>query len=308
MRVLLALISNDLKLAFRDKVVIFFNYGFPLVFFFGFAEMMNAQTEGAIYYVLSTVTIVGVLGNGLFGAGMRAVQERENQILRRFKVAPITPTPILCASIISGVLVYIPTLGVLLTLAHYFYSLPLPTTWPSLIVLIVLGTAAFRSMGLILAAVANSSQESNILIQVFYMPMLFLSGATFPITMIPNWAQVLSQYLPASYLVVAFKGVLTQEESLADHSVEVGALIITLCLSLFIASRLFRWDKNERIPSSAKLSVLIALSPFLVLGTYHFLSGDQYIQRTKQLWEVGEKSKVIENTLEREQVTNSPTH
>lgn len=308
MRVLLALISNDLKLAFRDKVVIFFNYGFPLIFFFGFAEMMNAQTEGAIYYVLSTVTIVGVLGNGLFGAGMRAVQERENQILRRFKVAPITPTPILCASIISGVLVYIPTLGVLLTLAHYFYSLPLPTTWPSLIVLIVLGTAAFRSMGLILAAVANSSQESNILIQVFYMPMLFLSGATFPITMIPNWAQVLSQYLPASYLVVAFKGVLIQEESLADNSVEVGALIITLCLSLFIASRLFRWDKNERIPSSAKLSVLIALSPFLVLGTYHFLSGDQYIQRTKQLWEVEKKSKVIENTLEREQVTNSPTH
>ena len=81
MRILLTLISNDLKLAFRDKVVIFFNYGFPLVFFFGFAEMMNAQTEEAIYYVLSTVTIVGVLGNGLFGAGMRAVQERENQIL-----------------------------------------------------------------------------------------------------------------------------------------------------------------------------------------------------------------------------------
>jgi len=278
MRILLTLISNDLKLAFRDKVVIFFNYGFPLVFFFGFAEMMNAQTEEAIYYVLSTVTIVGVLGNGLFGAGMRAVQERENQILRRFKVAPITPTPILCASIISGVIVYIPTLGVLLTLAHYFYSLPLPTTWPSLIVLIVLGTAAFRSMGLILAAVANSSQESNILIQVFYMPMLFLSGATFPITMIPNWAQVLSQYLPASYLVVAFKGILLQKESLADNAVEVGALITTLFLSLFIASRLFRWDKDERIPSSAKLSVLIALSPFLILGTYQFFSGDQYIQ------------------------------
>ncbi len=300
MRILLALISNDLRLAFRDKVVIFFNYGFPLLFFFGFAEMINAQTEEAIYYVLSTVTIVGVLGNGLFGAGMRAVQERENQILRRFKVAPITPTPILCASVISGVLVYIPTLGVLLTLAHYFYSLPLPATWPSLIVVIILGTAAFRSMGLILAAVANSSQESNILIQVFYMPMLFLSGATFPITMIPNWAQVLSQYLPASYLVVAFKGILLQKESLADNSVEVGALIITLFLSLFIASRLFRWDKDERIPSSAKLSVIIALSPFLVLGTYQFFSGDQYIQRAKQLWEMGDTSNVIEDTLKRD--------
>jgi ABC-2 type transport system permease protein len=300
MRVLLALIRNDLRLAFRDKVVIFFNYGFPLVFFFCFAEIMNTQTERAISYVLSTVTIVGVLGNGLFGAGMRAVQERENQILRRFKVAPITPTPILCASIISGVLVYIPILGILLVLAHYFYLLPLPATWPSLIVLVILGTAAFRSMGLILAAVANSSQESNILIQVFYMPMLFLSGATFPITLIPNWAQILSQYLPASYLVVAFRGILLREESLADNSVAVGALILTLCLSLFIAIRLFRWDKEERISSSAKLSVVIALSPFLVLGTYQILSGDQYIQRAQQLWEIGDQTKVIENTLELE--------
>ena len=48
------------------------------------------------------VLVIGILGNGLFGAGMRAVQEREENILRRYKVAPITPVPMLVASMVTG--------------------------------------------------------------------------------------------------------------------------------------------------------------------------------------------------------------
>ena len=41
------------------------------------------------------VTTIGILGTGFFGAGMRSVQEREENILRRYKVTPITPVPLL---------------------------------------------------------------------------------------------------------------------------------------------------------------------------------------------------------------------
>jgi ABC-2 type transport system permease protein len=91
MKSYLALIKVDLKLAFRDKAVIFFNYLFPLIFFFVFAGLMRAERGGTISYVVSLVLVMGILGNGLFGAGLRAVQEREANILRRFKVAPISP-------------------------------------------------------------------------------------------------------------------------------------------------------------------------------------------------------------------------
>ena len=40
---------------------------------------------------------------------------------------------------------------------------------------------AIRSIGLIIASVVNSMQESSILVQIVYMTMLFLSGATFPV-------------------------------------------------------------------------------------------------------------------------------
>ena len=183
MKSYLALIKVDLKLAFRDKAVIFFNYLFPLIFFFVFAGLMRAERGGTIAYVVSLVLVMGILGNGLFGAGLRAVQEREANILRRFKVAPISPAPLLVASLVSGWVIYIPIVLLVLGLAHFIYGMPVPGRPFALFGLISIGVLAFRAIGLILASVANSMQGSQVLIQIFYMPMLFLSGATSPITM-----------------------------------------------------------------------------------------------------------------------------
>src|SRR5262245_41931740 len=117
-----ACIKIDLKLAARNRSVLFFNYLFPLVFFFVFAEML-APREGGVTTTVVRVLLLGVLGNGLFGAGMRATQEREMNILRRFKVAPITPVPILTASLITGWIMYLPAVTLILLLAHFRYAL-----------------------------------------------------------------------------------------------------------------------------------------------------------------------------------------
>ena len=43
MRTYFALIRINLKLALREKSVIFFNYLFPLIFFFGFGQFMGTR-------------------------------------------------------------------------------------------------------------------------------------------------------------------------------------------------------------------------------------------------------------------------
>jgi imidazolonepropionase-like amidohydrolase/ABC-type multidrug transport system permease subunit len=268
MKPYLALIKIDLKLAFRNKGVIFFNYLFPLLFFFIFAEMMKAERGGTISYVVSMVLVMGILGNGLFGAGVRAVQEREMNILRRFKVTPISPIPLLVASLVTGWVIYLPIALLILALAHSLYGMAIPQRLLSLFGLISLGVLAFRSLGLILASVANSMQESQLLIQLFYMPMLFLSGATFPITMLPLWGRLFAQFLPASYLVSGFQGIFFRQEALLDNSSAAVALLLTVILGTFISAKLFRWEKEEKIGLTAKLWVLAVLCPFLLLGGY----------------------------------------
>jgi imidazolonepropionase-like amidohydrolase/ABC-type multidrug transport system permease subunit len=282
MKSYLALIKIDLKLAFRDKAVIFFNYLFPLIFFFVFSGLMKAERGGTISYVVSLVLVMGILGNGLFGAGMRAVQEREMNILRRFKVTPISPAPILVASLISGWIIYLPIVALILGLAHFIYGMAVPARLISFFALISLGVFAFRAIGLILACIASSMQGSQVLIQLFYMPMLFLSGATFPVTMLPEWAQIISQFLPASYLVTGFQGIFFRNEPFLANWPSGLALVMTLLLGLFISIQLFRWEKEEKIRPSGKLWVLVVLFPFLVLGGFQVRSRE-HLRKAKIL-------------------------
>ncbi len=77
MRSYIALFKSNMRLTLRDRSALFFNYLFPFIFFFAFAELFHAGTGEGIAYFVGTVLTMGILGNGFWGAGMRAVQDRE---------------------------------------------------------------------------------------------------------------------------------------------------------------------------------------------------------------------------------------
>src|SRR5262249_50688297 len=154
----LALIGNNLRLATRDRAVIFFNYLFPLAFFFGIGGMLHAgRAVGLATLVVTKLLVVGGLCHGLFGGRIRSVVGREAGILRRYKVTPITPLPLLTASLVTGWLLYLPNLVLMIGLSHVIWKMPFPARPISLFVFLSIGVMTFRAVGLIIAAVANST-------------------------------------------------------------------------------------------------------------------------------------------------------
>ncbi|HEX4135238.1 MAG TPA: amidohydrolase family protein [Bryobacteraceae bacterium] len=274
MNAYLTLIKIDIRLAFRQRVVIFFNYLMPLAFFFIFAQAFHADQGGLILQVVAMVTVIGILGNGLFGAGMRAATEREQNILRRYKVAPITPLPLLVASSVTGLVVYLPFFVLMLVLAKTRYGMVMPKHMDAVLIFVILGICAIRSIGLILASVANSMQEFNILVQIIYMAMLFLSGTTFPTAMFPNWLLTTVQFIPATWLMTGIQGMMLRNETLAANWQAVGAMLLTTAVGILLSVKLFRWEKEEKMRPSAKLWVLVVLVPFAVLGTWQARAKD----------------------------------
>jgi len=277
-----ALIALDLRLALRQRSVLFFNYMFPLIFFVVFAQILHADRGGAMTQIVAMVTVLGILGNGLFGAGIRAVQEREANMLRRYKVTPITPAPLLIAATIVGWVLFMPFVIFIFALAHFAYGMPWPASMASIFGFITLGILAFRAIGMILAAVANSMQESQIMVQLVYLPMLFLSGATFPPSLFPSWLLVVTQFLPATYLVSGLEGMMLRNETLAMNGLAVLALALTVVVGLFISYKLFRWEKEEKIRTSAKLWIGAVMLPFVLLGAWQARTS-QNVQKTRIL-------------------------
>jgi ABC-2 type transport system permease protein len=267
-----AIIAMDIKLALRLRAVIFFNYLFPLIFFFTFATILHRSLDQMAFVVTMSVTL-GVLGSGFFGAGIRAIQERELNILRRYKVTPITAAPLLVGSMITGWIIFIPYIVLLLLMAHFIYHMPLPDHMFQLLVFISLGLIAFRSLGLVIASVANTMQEGTILVQLFYFPMLLMSGATIPEEGFTGVMKTIHNFVPATYLVKGMKNIMLHHESLIQNWSAALALIVTTVVGGLVSMKLFRWEKEEKIRGSAKLWVLVVLLPFIVMGLLQWLRG-----------------------------------
>src|SRR6476660_7193056 len=275
MKEYLAIIAMDIKLALRLRAVVFFNYLFPLIFFFTFATFLgrsSGRNDNMVFVVTMSVTL-GVLGSGFFVAGIRAIQERELNILRRYKVTPITPTPILVGSMVTGWIIFLPYIVLLLLLAHYLYQMPLPAHFFDLLFFVSLGLIAFRSLGLVIASVANTMQEGTILVQLFYFPMLLLSGATFPAEKFPKAMAIIHNFVPATYLVQGMRNIMLKGQSLMERENVAAAavMVLTIVGGTLISMKLFRWEKEEKIRGRAKLWVLVVLAPFIVMGAWQWL-------------------------------------
>lgn len=272
MKTYLSIIAMDIRLALRLRVVIFFNYLFPLIFFFGFAALIHRTIDQLIFVENMSITL-GVLGSGFFGAGIRAIQERELNILRRYKVTPITPTPIMVGSMVTGWFLFMPYIIAVILLAHFIYKVPMPGHMFQLLVFISIGLVAFRSLGLVIASVANTMQEGAILVQLCYFPMLILSGAFIRESAFSGFMKRIHDFVPATYLVRGMHSLLLERGTLLQNWLSALALIATTAVGAFISVKLFRWEKGEKIRGAAKLWVVVALIPFIVLGILQWMNG-----------------------------------
>jgi len=255
----------NLLLTLRNRVALFFSYIFPLIFF-GASSLGGGG--GNPLQVVNIVLGLGVLGGGLFGVGIRAVQDREQNILRRFKVAPIGPGEIIVSGMVTALALQLPNMVFMVALAHGFMGAPWPTQPVSLAVFVSLGLLAFASLGGIIAALVNSMQEGMLLTQLFYFPLLFLGGITFPITAFPVWLQTVAQFIPSTYFSSGLQPILRGRETILDNLPAAGALALTALLGTLLAAKLFRWEKEEKLRPTAKFWLLAVLGPFFVLGAW----------------------------------------
>jgi len=263
----------NIRLAMRTKVALFFTFIFPLVFLFAYGGIFAHGSPVGMAFLFGPVIVLQVIGSSLWGLGMRSVAERERGSLRRYRLAPIGAGAMVISSMLAGYLLLIPTVAVMLACARLFFHMPMTISILDLWILVTAGSFAFAGFGLTIASVANTMQEAQVYNNIAFFPLLFLSGATIPLGALPHWLQSVAAFLPATYLVSAFQGVMSQSEPLLRHTPELLALVTSGFFGSAFAWKLFRWEKDEKISKSAKLWALAFLFPFLGMGAWMNANG-----------------------------------
>ena len=267
-----ALTMSRMRLAMRNRAFLFFSLIMPISFLFIYAGIFGRGNPQAMPYLLAEVLALTVMGS-FWGLSVQLVTFREQGILRRFRVTPVGASAMLASSLFSNYFLTLPTIVIEFFLARWVFHMPGLGNLGGVFVLVTAGTVSFASLGLIVASVTNTMQETQIINQIIWFSFLFLSGATVPLPILPRFAQNFALYLPATYLVSGLQRSMIDNVGPASLGAEMISMVGCALIAFLISTQLFRWDPEAKAPRRAKLWAASAIVPFLLLGAWETTHG-----------------------------------
>jgi ABC-2 type transport system permease protein len=167
---------------------------FPNVFFVMFGLVMNHGNVDAGRYMLASYSTFGVMAPGLFGFGVSLALERDSGLLTLKRALPMPPGAYLLGKMLMAVCVALVVGSLLLMLALFAAHAPLSASQVATLLLVdALGVLPFCALGLLVGTLLKG-QGAPGLLNMIYLPMAFLSGLWFPLSMMPK---LLQQFAPA---------------------------------------------------------------------------------------------------------------
>jgi ABC-2 type transport system permease protein len=272
LKTILTLAAMRIRITLRNKAFLFFSLVMPMAFFFLYCGVLAKGEIPKVRYLLGPVIAMSVMGT-FWGLSAQIVTWREQGILRRFRLAPIPASSMIGSSVLANMLLILPTVVLELALARFVYHLKDFGNLGGIVFMSLIGIGAFASLGLIVASVTNTMQETQIINQLLWFALIFLSGATVPLPVLPHAAQRAALFLPATYLVNALQEAMVHKASLFSLGANIGSLLAWGILAFTISSLLFRWEPEAKLPRNAKLWAASTILPFVLLGFWENYNG-----------------------------------
>ena len=198
--------QRELIRFWRDRLRIVTSLFQPLIFLFvlggGLSHLAAGGTEGVDLrtFMFPGVLAMAVLFTAMFSAAS-VVWDREYGFLREMLVAPVRRGSIVLGKCFGGATVA-GFQGLLVMALAPLVGVPYaPLMIVEVLALQLLLAFMITAFGVMAAVRITQMQAYMALMQMIVMPLLFLSGALFPLTGLPRWLEVLNRLDPLTYAV-----------------------------------------------------------------------------------------------------------
>jgi ABC-2 type transport system permease protein len=177
----------------------------PVLFLFvlGYGMSGLVGTTGGFnfrQFVFPGVVAMSVVMTAIFSA-ISIVWDREFGFLREMLVAPVSRTALVLGKTAGGASVAAVQGTIMLVLAPLVGVHLTPLLVVEVIGLELLMAVAMTAFGVFVASRIQRMEAFQVVMQMLLMPMLFLSGALFPLNGLPAWLAVITRINPLTYAV-----------------------------------------------------------------------------------------------------------
>lgn len=196
----------------QDRARVFAMLLQPLLFLFVMGTGLSSVISTGAGLDFRTFLFPGVLAMSvLFSAafaGVSLVWDREFGFLREMLVAPVSRAAIVVGKCLGGATAATVQSLVVLVLAGLVGIPYAPLLMLQLLVLLFIGAFMLTGLGVLLSSRIKQIQAAMPASQLIIMPMMFLSGALFPMANLPDWLSVLTKLNPLTYVVQPMRAVI----------------------------------------------------------------------------------------------------
>lgn len=240
-------ILNEIRLLFwrkmletlRQPVWIISGLTTPLLYLALFAPLLNGMKSMLGTGNVLDLFVPGILVLMAFGAGMGSgwivIWELQSGVVERLRVTPASRFSLLMGSVLKDAVMFLPPALLVILLASLF---GFHLHWAGLGVLLFLlllltgvVSATSNSLGLILKEIGSLAA----VVTGFQLPLTLLAGVLLPLSLGPEWLEILAHFNPMYYVVDAARalagGRLVDDRVLLAFVVMIPLTIIVLAWS-----------------------------------------------------------------------------
>lgn len=220
----------------------------PAFIYFFVAKLVpeSGPTVGGDYY---TFVIVGLMGVQVLDAGLRALNVEVSTAINRGWFEMLLVEPVRWRLLPFG-LVQWPTARTLVAVTLLFLvSIPLGADLnyagiPAAMLIILLGLAASLVIGTVSTGFKVLAKSGDPLLTLYLLAAQVLSGAVFPIDLLPSWLQWVSWLLPHTYVIASLRRVLMPNGAdLPGPELGTTVLVLTLFCVVFMPLALYLFGR-----------------------------------------------------------------
>jgi len=244
---ILAVAEADLRKLLHDPAELFTRMLQPVLWLVVVAPVFSRTRvipTGGLRYI--DFMAPGVLAQSvMFGAifhGISVIWERDQGILQKFLVSPAPRVALVAGRAIASA-----PRGVVQALVVYLIALVMGVElqfeiWriAGVLLSVMLGAAIFSTFSLVAACVVKTRDRFVGIGQLLTMPLFFASNAIYPLSMMPNWLQVLARINPLSYQVDLLRALMVRGgHTVLGFGTDVAVQVLWLALLIAIATKLY---------------------------------------------------------------------
>ncbi|GGK84761.1 transport permease protein [Sphaerisporangium melleum] len=238
-RMVLAQAAAEIRAVLRNGEQLLLTLIIPVLVLVGFSAIPLLEVPGRrVDFVTPGVLALAIMSTAFTGQAIGTGFERRYGVLKRLGATPLSRSGLMLAKTLAVVAVEALQVVVIAAVALAMGWRPQGgALWA--VALLVLGTAAFSGLALLMAGTLRA-EATLAAANLVYLVLLGLGGVVVPVTAFPHALRAVVELLPITALTEGLRAVLAHGSGLPVRDLLV--LLVWAVLSLGLASRFFRWE------------------------------------------------------------------